>query len=225
MLLLVLGANYPVMFIGWEGVGLCSYLLIGFWFKNREYGNAAKKAFIMNRIGDLGFLLGMFLIFSTFGSLNYSDIFSAAKTMPAGNGTIVAITLLLVYRGHRQERTDPALHLAPRCHGRSHAGIRTDPCGHHGDRRRLHDRPVEHSLYAGSGNPCRGVRDRPCNRPVCRQYRDVPERYQESAGLFHHQPARIHVHCTGCRSLYRRPCSISPPMPSSKHCCSLPRAA
>jgi NADH-quinone oxidoreductase subunit L len=95
MLLLVLGASYPVMFIGWEGVGLCSYLLIGFWFKNRDYGNAAKKAFIMNRIGDLGFLLGMFLIFSTFGSLNYSDVFAAARIMPPDNGPLVAITLLL----------------------------------------------------------------------------------------------------------------------------------
>jgi NADH-quinone oxidoreductase subunit L len=95
MLLLVLGGNYPVMFIGWEGVGLCSYLLIGFWFKNREYGNAAKKAFIMNRIGDLGFLLGMFLIFSTFGSLNFADVFARAGTMPANSGTLIAITLLL----------------------------------------------------------------------------------------------------------------------------------
>jgi NADH-quinone oxidoreductase subunit L len=61
MLLLVLGANYLIMFIGWEGVGLCSYLLIGYWFKNNEYGNAARKAFVMNRIGDLGFLLGLFI--------------------------------------------------------------------------------------------------------------------------------------------------------------------
>ncbi len=60
MLILVLGANYLIMFIGWEGVGLCSYLLIGYWFKNNDYNNAAKKAFIMNRIGDLGFLLGIF---------------------------------------------------------------------------------------------------------------------------------------------------------------------
>ena len=59
MLLLVMGANYVIMFIGWEGVGLCSYLLIGYWFKNTEYNNAAKKAFIMNRIGDLGFLIYM----------------------------------------------------------------------------------------------------------------------------------------------------------------------
>ena len=75
MLLLVLGANYLIMFIGWEGVGLCSYLLIGFWFKNRDYTNAAKKAFIMNRIGDLGFLVGMLLILFTFGTLSFQDFF------------------------------------------------------------------------------------------------------------------------------------------------------
>ncbi len=75
MLLLVLGANYLVMFIGWEGVGLCSYLLIGFWFKNRDYTHAAKKAFVMNRIGDLGFLVGMLLILYHFGTLTYADFF------------------------------------------------------------------------------------------------------------------------------------------------------
>ena len=95
MLLLVMGANYPIMFIGWEGVGLCSYLLIGFWFKNQEYNNAAKKAFIMNRIGDLGFLLGMFLIFTTFNSLSFEQVFAQAKSMPFENPAVVAITLLL----------------------------------------------------------------------------------------------------------------------------------
>jgi NADH-quinone oxidoreductase subunit L len=75
MLLLVLGANYLIMFIGWEGVGLCSYLLIGFWFKNRDYTNAAKKAFVMNRIGDLGFLVGMLLVIFNFGTLSYQDFF------------------------------------------------------------------------------------------------------------------------------------------------------
>ncbi len=95
MLVLVMGGNYPVMFIGWEGVGLCSYLLIGFWFKNQGYNNAAKKAFIMNRIGDLGFLLGMFLIFTTFHSLDYQEVFSQAKLVEPGNATLVAITLLL----------------------------------------------------------------------------------------------------------------------------------
>ncbi len=75
MLLLVLGANYLVMFIGWEGVGLCSYLLIGFWFKNRDYNLAARKAFVMNRIGDLGFLIGMMLILYHFGTLSYDEFF------------------------------------------------------------------------------------------------------------------------------------------------------
>jgi NADH-quinone oxidoreductase subunit L len=76
MLLLVMGDSYLLMFVGWEGVGLCSYLLIGFWFKNMDYNNAAKKAFIVNRIGDLGFLLGMILIFTTFGTLDYNAVFS-----------------------------------------------------------------------------------------------------------------------------------------------------
>ena len=95
MLLLVLGSNYVVMFAGWEGVGLCSYLLIGFWFKNNEYNGAAKKAFIMNRIGDLGFLLGMFLIFTSFGSLDYQHVFETASSWPTGDVTITAITILL----------------------------------------------------------------------------------------------------------------------------------
>ncbi|MES2629691.1 MAG: NADH-quinone oxidoreductase subunit L [Bacteroidota bacterium] len=95
MLLLVMGANYLITFIGWEGVGLCSYLLIGFWYKNQEYNNAAKKAFIMNRIGDLGFLLGMFLIFQNFGSLTFTEVFSKAGNYDLNDGMIVAITLLL----------------------------------------------------------------------------------------------------------------------------------
>ncbi len=95
MLLLVLGSNYLIMFVGWEGVGLCSYLLIGFWFKNTAFNNAAKKAFIMNRIGDLGFLLGIILIFVTFGSIGYHDVFEQAKNMATGNPTLTAIALLL----------------------------------------------------------------------------------------------------------------------------------
>ena len=95
MLILVLGSNYIVMFIGWEGVGLCSYLLIGFWFTNSSYASAAKKAFIINRIGDLGFLLGVFLMFNFFGSVEFAKIFPQAATMLPGNGTLVAIALLL----------------------------------------------------------------------------------------------------------------------------------
>ncbi len=93
MLLLVLGANYVIMFIGWEGVGLCSYLLIGYWFKNEEYNNAAKKAFIMNRIGDLGFLIAVFWMISVFGSTSFAEVFTKAPGV--GVGIITGITLLL----------------------------------------------------------------------------------------------------------------------------------
>jgi len=93
MLLLVLGANYVIMFIGWEGVGLCSYLLIGFWFKNNNYNYAAKKAFVMNRIGDLGFLLAVFWLIAKLGTVNYADVFAAASTLSKFD--VTAITLLL----------------------------------------------------------------------------------------------------------------------------------
>ncbi|MEQ1746278.1 MAG: NADH-quinone oxidoreductase subunit L [Saprospiraceae bacterium] len=95
MLLLVMGDNLVMLFFGWEGVGLCSYLLIGFWYDNREYGKAARKAFIMNRIGDLGLLLGIFLIFKTFGSLNYTDIFASLETIRPDPTVVTAICLLL----------------------------------------------------------------------------------------------------------------------------------
>lgn len=95
MLLLVLGSNYVIMFIGWEGVGLCSYLLIGFWFTNASYANAAKKAFIMNRIGDLGFLIAVFLIYATFNSIEFANIFSQAANMLAGDPVLILITALL----------------------------------------------------------------------------------------------------------------------------------
>ncbi|HEX4852478.1 MAG TPA: NADH-quinone oxidoreductase subunit L, partial [Puia sp.] len=93
MLLLVLGANYVIMFIGWEGVGLCSYLLIGYWFTNNDYDNAAKKAFIMNRIGDFGFLIAIFWMSSQFGSVSFSEVFAKAPT--TSTAVLTGITLLL----------------------------------------------------------------------------------------------------------------------------------
>ena len=95
MLLLVLGNNYLIMFIGWEGVGLCSYLLIGFWFKNTAYNNAARKAFVMNRIGDLGFLLGIILIFVTYGSISYDQVFVKAGTVDTSVVTAIALLLFI----------------------------------------------------------------------------------------------------------------------------------
>ena len=95
MLMLVMANNFLVMFIGWEGVGLCSYLLIGFWFKNQEYSSAAKKAFIMNRIGDLGLLLGILLIYQTTGSVEYEKVFSPDGLAKFTPGIATSVTLLL----------------------------------------------------------------------------------------------------------------------------------
>jgi len=95
MLLLVMGSNYLLMFVGWEGVGLCSYLLIGFWFKNQDYNNAANKAFIMNRIGDLGLVLGVILIFVNFGSLQYTDVFANAMTKDTQTLTLITVLLFI----------------------------------------------------------------------------------------------------------------------------------
>src|SRR3954471_18509944 len=97
MLVLVLGSNFPVMFVGWEGVGLCSYLLIGFWFRKRSANDAGKKAFVVNRIGDYAFLLGMFAIFTRFGSLDFQRVAAAVAPLPneASFGIISIATLLL----------------------------------------------------------------------------------------------------------------------------------
>jgi NADH-quinone oxidoreductase subunit L len=96
MLTLVLADNFLLMFVGWEGVGLCSYLLIGFWFEKKSAADAGKKAFIVNRIGDFGFLLGLFIIFWQVGSLDFATVFEKAPTMfAAGGGLITAATLLL----------------------------------------------------------------------------------------------------------------------------------
>jgi len=96
MLLLVLGSSFPVMFIGWEGVGLCSYLLIGFWFSEKANADAGLKAFIMNRIGDFGFLMAMFFIWRAFGNLNLVDVTSRApQVLQPGGAIVTAITLFL----------------------------------------------------------------------------------------------------------------------------------
>jgi NADH-quinone oxidoreductase subunit L len=97
MLILVLGASFPVMFIGWEGVGLCSYLLIGFWFRKPSAADAGKKAFIVNRIGDFGFLLGMLWLFAEFGTLDFQGVAAAVAALPPGTmeAALTGITLLL----------------------------------------------------------------------------------------------------------------------------------
>jgi NADH-quinone oxidoreductase subunit L len=101
MLVLVLGANFPVMFVGWEGVGLCSYLLIGFWFRKKSAADAGKKAFVVNRIGDFGFILGMLLVFVTFGTLDFQEVAAAAaqRAPEAAGWGVMTIASLLLFIG------------------------------------------------------------------------------------------------------------------------------
>ncbi len=95
MLVLVLGANYPVLFVGWEGVGLCSYLLIGFWFNDKANADAGKKAFIVNRIGDFGFLVAMFMLFANIGVLDFAGVSAKALELGAGSAVVTAICLFM----------------------------------------------------------------------------------------------------------------------------------
>jgi NADH-quinone oxidoreductase subunit L len=101
MLTLVLAANFLVMFVGWEGVGLCSYLLIGYWYEKKSAADAGKKAFIVNRIGDFGFMLGMFLIFFTFGTLDFAAVAEGAAARPIETASfgVVSLAALLLFAG------------------------------------------------------------------------------------------------------------------------------
>jgi NADH-quinone oxidoreductase subunit L len=107
MLVLVMANNFLLMFVGWEGVGLCSYLLIGFWYEKKSASDAGIKAFVVNRVGDFGFVLGMMLIFVTFGSLDFTDVFKAASTMPVMQNisllgiemTVITLICLLLFVG------------------------------------------------------------------------------------------------------------------------------
>jgi NADH-quinone oxidoreductase subunit L len=99
MLVLVLGASFPVLFIGWEGVGLCSYLLIGFWFGDKANADAGKKAFLVNRIGDFGFLVAMFLLWTSVGSLDFARVAELAPTHLAAGGTMVTLITLFLFLG------------------------------------------------------------------------------------------------------------------------------
>ncbi len=99
MITLVVGSNLLVMFIGWEGVGLCSYLLIGFWYKNQDYNDAAKKAFIMNRIGDLGFLIGIFIIASLFTTLDFVELKEVVLGGTNSGNILLSVAALCLFIG------------------------------------------------------------------------------------------------------------------------------
>ena len=139
MLTLVLAANYLVLFVGWEGVGLCSYLLIGFYFDEKFATDAGNKAFIVNRIGDFGFSLALFLIFKQFGSLDFATVFGRHGGRRSPVGMLTAIGLLLMVGACGKSAQIPLVRLAAGRHGRPHARFRADPRRHHGYRGRVYD--------------------------------------------------------------------------------------
>ena len=141
MLMLVTADNFMQMFFGWEGVGLASYLLIGFWYHKPAANAAAIKAFVVNRVGDFGFALGIFAIFFIFGSMDFDTVFAAAKsqqglTMQFLSWEIDVMTVICpfaVYGRYGQIGATIAAHLATGRHGRPDTGVGSYSCRDHGD--------------------------------------------------------------------------------------------
>ena len=148
MLTLVLAANLIVMFVGWEGVGLCSYLLIGFWFLKKSAADAGKKAFITTRIGDFGFTVGILLHLWHVRLARFSDDLQERRRKPGFGSHPDRDLHPALHRRHRQIGAVAALRLAAGRDGRPHARQRADPRRHHGHRRRLHGRAHESALFA-----------------------------------------------------------------------------
>ena len=146
MLVLVLGANYLLLFVGWEGVGLCSYLLIGFYFDKKFATNAGNKAFIVNRIGDFGFSLAMFLIFSNFGSLDFGTVFHAGAGRDR-SGMLTTIGLLLMVGACGKSAQIPLYVWLPDAMAGPTPVSRPDPRRHHGHGGRLHDGALLRHLH------------------------------------------------------------------------------
>ncbi len=145
MLLLVLANNYLLLYVGWEGVGLASYLLIGFWYHKPSAAVAAKKAFVVNRVGDIGLALAIMLMFATFGSVTFEGVFDRGDRRGRPEHSHVDRPRPAA-RGLRQVRAVPAAVLAARRDGGPDPGLGADPRRHHGHRRRLPDRALERDL-------------------------------------------------------------------------------
>jgi hypothetical protein len=220
MLLLVLGSSYALMFVGWEGVGLCSFLLIGFWFTEKANADAGKKAFIVNRIGDFGFLVAMFLMFWNLGSLDFGPVSAAAAALPPGTAVATTIALFLFLGCAGKSAQMPLYVWLPDADGRADARVGADPRGDDGDRGRVPDRPQLGDLRGRAGREPRrragGVR----HRAVRGADRPQAVGHQEGPRVLHGLAARLHVRGRRRGGVYRRGCSTSPRMPSSRRSCS-----
>ena len=152
MLLLVLADNYLLLYVGWEGVGLASYLLIGFWQHKPSAATAAKKAFLVNRVGDIGLSIAIMLMFTTFGTFAF-DRRLRRRPDGASEGTLTGDRPDAAARRLRQVGAGAAAVLARRRDGGPDPGLGPHPRGDHGDRRRLPDRPLRRDLQRRARTP------------------------------------------------------------------------
>ena len=212
MLMLVTADNLVQMFFGWEGVGLASYLLIGFWYHKPEANAAAIKAFVVNRVGDFGFALGIFALFAMVGAVDFGTIFAQAPTLV---GKTIAVLRLASRRAHAdlpaavhgrhgQVGAVRAAHLAARRHGRPDAGLRADPRRHHGDRRRVHGGAAVAAVRARARRAELRHLHRRHHGDLRRDRRPGAERHQARHRLFDLFAARLHVRRHGQRRLFDR---------------------
>ena len=151
MITLLLADNLLLLLLGWEGVGLCSYLLIGFWYRDPANGLAARKAFIVTRVGDTAMMLGLFLLFTQLGTLRIQDVMQrASQQWPVGSTYAVVAALLLLGGAVGKSAQLPLASVVAGCDGRTHPDQRTHPRGNDGYRGRVSDRAHARSVFAGA---------------------------------------------------------------------------
>ncbi len=190
MLTLILSANYVGLFLGWEGVGLASYLLIGFWQHKHSAAAAAKKAFVINRVGDMGMASAIFLAFVTFGTTDFAGISELAGQ--ASETTMTALRHPAARRCLRQVRPGAAPGLAARRDGGPDPGLGPHPRRDHGHRRRLPGRALQLRLRVRPDRADLRRRGRRRHAPVGCGDRVRQGRHQEGAGRLHDEPDRLH---------------------------------
>ncbi len=218
MLLLVMGNNYAVLFIGWEGVGLCSYLLIGYYYDKVSAAKAATKAFVVNRIGDAGFLLAIFLVFINFKTLDYTKVFAQVGHLSPEMATAIALCLLVGAVGKSAQIPlytwlPDAMEGPTPVSALIHAATMVTAGVYMIVRNHAHFRSLPRRLG-------RRRRDRRHHGALCRDDRPRANRHQAGAGLFDGQPTRLYVPRRRHRRLHGRdfpsddPCVLQGPVVS-----------
>ena len=198
MLMLVLANNYTLLFVGWEGVGLCSYLLIGFYFHKKSAADAGKKAFIVNRVGDAGFILGMLLMLSVLGTVRFTDVNAVLRSgqfpaETAGFGVLSAMALLMFVGATGKSAQFPLYVWLPDA---MEGPTPVSALIHAATMVTAGVYMVARSAALFQLTPerlDRGRRDRRVHRDLGGHHRAGAERYQARAGVFHGEPARLHV--------------------------------